>query len=71
MPSNASRRRPSPQDTVSSELDALAVHMRDCRRGGLFKVHSALDRVHGIVQPRVVTTTALFCALALALVILA
>lgn len=71
MPSPASRRRPSPQDTVSSELDALAVHMRDCRRGGLFRAHAVLDRVHGVVQPRIVTTAALFCVLALALVTLA
>lgn len=56
---------------VSSDMMALAAHMRDCQRshGALLPLVSALERVKGIASGHIVTTGALVGATALCLLL--
>ncbi len=62
-------------ECVSSDFVALASHMTDCQRsrGRFFMLHAALETLHAVTAPRIVTTGALcaVCTLALALMALA
>jgi|JI10StandDraft_1071094.scaffolds.fasta_scaffold869964_2 hypothetical protein len=64
-------RRPVPafSEFVNSDLSALASHMYACQRshGRFFRVRSALERMHGVASPRIVTTAAVLAACALGL----
>lgn len=44
-------------DFVSSDFDALALHMRDCERahGRMFAVRSGLQQAHALAAGRIVT----------------
>ena len=48
-------------DTSPMELSALGEHLDLCRasRGRLFDLHCAVERMHGFVAPRFVTTLVL------------
>ena len=48
-------------DFVSSDFSALASHMSDCQRSRsrFFNFHSALETLHSLTAPRLVTTGAL------------
>ena len=56
-------------DFVSSDFSALASHMSDCQRSRsrFFNFHSALETLHAVTAPRLVTTGAvlLICSFAL------
>ena len=47
-------------DFVSSDFSALASHMNDCQRSRsrFFNLHSALETLHALTAPRLVTTGA-------------
>ncbi len=64
---------PGTNEFVSSDFSALASHMHACRRshGRMHRVHAALETMHALASPRVVTTVALFVACGLALAALA
>ena len=60
---------------VSGDFTALASHMTDCQRsrGRFFALRAALETLHAVTAPRIVTTGAVcaVCSLALGLLILA
>ena len=60
-------------DFVSSDFDALALHMRDCARarGPMFTLRSGLQRFHAMAAGRIVTVAFLAFVIALGLLALA
>ena len=52
----------SPPDPSPTDLASLGEHMKLCDglRGRLFRLHSAGDRLHSFVAPRVITMLVLF-----------
>ncbi|MHB1198124.1 MAG: hypothetical protein ACYCZ6_00900 [Polaromonas sp.] len=62
-PSNAESvsRFPVTNDYVSSDFLILALHMDDCQRsrGRFFGLHAALETLHAMASPRIVTSAAL------------
>ncbi|WP_082755026.1 hypothetical protein [Variovorax sp. PAMC 28711] len=57
----------SQADFVTGDVNALALHMRDCARahGRMFSLRSGMQRVHSIAAGRIVTVA--FAALVIAL----
>ena len=55
---NSSHRLADCNDFVSSDLSALASHMSDCQRSRsrFFSLRSALETLHAVTAPRLVTT---------------
>jgi hypothetical protein len=58
---------------VSSDFSALATHMNACQRsrGRWFALRAALESLHAMASPRIVTTAAVFTFCALGLLALA
>ena len=56
----SSRQLADCNDFVSSDFSALASHMSDCQRSRsrFFKMRSALETMHSLAAPRLVTTGA-------------
>lgn len=54
-------RFPVINEFVSSDFLALASHMDDCQRsrGRFFGLHAALETLHAMASPRIVTSAAL------------
>ncbi|NMM10124.1 MAG: hypothetical protein HHJ16_07620 [Polaromonas sp.] len=75
IPSNtpATSRFAIANEFVSSDFIALASHMNDCERsrGRLFFLRAAVESLHALVSPRIVTTGALFVICGLVLLALA
>ncbi len=67
--SESASRFPVTNDYVSSDFLILASHMDDCQRsrGRFFGLHAALETLHAMASPRIVTSAALlvFCVLLL------
>lgn len=60
-------------NSVSSDFSALASHMNDCQRsrGRWFVLRAALESLHAMTSPRIVTSAAVFTLFALGLLALA
>ena len=58
---------------VTSDFSALASHMNACQRsrGRWFTLRAALESLHAMASPRIVTTAAVFAFCALGLLALA
>ena len=69
----AANRFPAINNPVSSDFVALASHMNDCQRsrGRWFVLRSALESLHAMASPRIVTTAAVFVVCAMGLLALA
>ena len=67
------RRFPISNEFVSSDFQALALHMNDCQRsrGRFFVLRATLETLHALASPRIVTTGALFVFCGLGLLALA
>lgn len=63
----------APDDLVSRDSDLLALHMQSCERarGRFFKLQSAMEMAHGIVSPRIFTSTAVLVLCGASLLIFA
>ncbi|MGV8803538.1 MAG: hypothetical protein ACWA6Y_01080 [Polaromonas sp.] len=57
---NSAHRLADCSDFVSSDFSALASHMSDCQRSRsrFYSLHSALEMLHALTAPRLVTTGA-------------
>ena len=60
-------------DFVSSDFDALALHMRECARarGPMFTLRSGLQQIHAMAAGRIVTVAFLAFVIGLGLLALA
>lgn len=65
--------RPLQGDFVSSDFDALALHMRECARGRgrLFSLQGGLQRIESMAAGRIVTVAFVAFVMGLGLVSLA
>ena len=65
----AARHFPMSSEHVASDFMALASHMTACQRsrGHFFTLRSALETLHAVTTPRLVTTGAVLAVCSLAL----
>jgi len=66
----SSIRSPLFPDFVSSDVAALAAHMRDCAdsRGPLFRLRGGLQTAHALAAGRIVTLACVVCVVAAGLI---
>ena len=67
---DAAQRLSLSNELVSSDFMALASHMMDCQRsqGRFFTLRTALETLHAVTAPRLVTTAVALAACSLGLV---
>ncbi|CAN5901877.1 hypothetical protein BH11PSE13_BH11PSE13_02430 [soil metagenome] len=72
-PSSSAVSHGLPGDFVTSDFDALALHMRECARGRgpMFSIQGGLQRIHSMAASRIITVAFVAFVMGLGLMALA